>query len=215
MIAPTAQLDEIDLLSLVADAQRGDREAMDQLCKRLKRMVALIAIGLRTRAMDIDDLIQEGLIGVCRAVETYRSDKGSAFQSYAGYKARNHMLDAIRHHGGGVVKVPRLAIQRGEAKPVYFPLARSSGLDYEPGEELGRTYTSDEETLDSFRSHLTGLDDRKRYVLEQYFVHERYLGQIAHDLDLSEARVCQMLHQAIAFIRERKELSTPLKPGRK
>lgn len=53
-----------------------------------------------------DDLVQEGWIGVYRACDDYRDDKGTQFRTYAIWKARDMMQRFVRHKMK-VVSAPR------------------------------------------------------------------------------------------------------------
>lgn len=217
MIAPTERLDELDVLSLVQDAQRGDREAMEQLCVHYRPWVTTIAMHLHTRAMELEDLIQEGMIGLLGAIESYDMRKGAALKSRVFIRTRGAMIDAIRQYGG-LIHVPRAAIQKGAVR-----LNRKS-MKYTPkdGEqtemELGREYVPDVEQLEDLQFHLVGVDQEHREMLEAYFFRERTMKQIGDDYRISESRVSQIISRALDFIRARKEesLKPPLtKPGRK
>ena len=46
--------------------------------------------------VDVDDLMQAGLIGLIEAASNYNSDKGASFETYAGIRIRGAMLDEVR-----------------------------------------------------------------------------------------------------------------------
>lgn len=46
--------------------------------------------------VDLDDLIQAGLIGLLEAASNYDADKGASFETYAGIRIRGSMLDEVR-----------------------------------------------------------------------------------------------------------------------
>lgn len=50
----------------------------------------------RNGIYDLDDLIQIGYIGLIKAYNTYRDDKGAKFSTYASYCIRNEILCALR-----------------------------------------------------------------------------------------------------------------------
>lgn len=50
-------------------------------------------------ALERDDLLQEGLLGLYTAAVTYEAGKGASFRTYAGVCVQNRMVDAARKHG--------------------------------------------------------------------------------------------------------------------
>lgn len=62
-------------------------------------IVKIIALSLRNmyaKFGDIDDIINEGVIALINAVETYDASRGVKFESYASLKIRGGMIDFIR-----------------------------------------------------------------------------------------------------------------------
>jgi RNA polymerase primary sigma factor len=59
------------------------------------RLVSAVARHYRGRGVPFDDLVQEGTIGLARAVERFDPDHGAAFSTYAVWWIRRAMLDAI------------------------------------------------------------------------------------------------------------------------
>ncbi len=49
--------------------------------------------------MEADDLIQEGMIALLRAVRTYKTDSSASFRTYAAVCVENGMLSAVRRAG--------------------------------------------------------------------------------------------------------------------
>ena len=74
------------------DIQRGELEKVGQLWKMVKDFIAFRAVSYSRRflgsTVDIDDLIQEGFLSVCEALETYRADGGRSFPTYLDYYLR-------------------------------------------------------------------------------------------------------------------------------
>ena len=85
---------ELEDLQLVLKARNGDGAAMDALIRRYTGFVRLKASSYFLAGGDSDDLIQEGLIGLYKAVRDFRPDKETSFRSFAGA-----LRDAADHHG--------------------------------------------------------------------------------------------------------------------
>ncbi|AKH69399.1 RNA polymerase sigma factor, FliA/WhiG family [Spongiibacter sp. IMCC21906] len=81
------------------DVQRGSR---DELVTRHAPLVKRIAYHLISRmpaSVDVDDLIQAGMIGLLEAGSHFQGDKGASFETYAGIRIRGAMLDQLRQSG--------------------------------------------------------------------------------------------------------------------
>ncbi|MDO4478481.1 MAG: sigma-70 family RNA polymerase sigma factor [Lachnospiraceae bacterium] len=68
---------------LAALAQSDDPEAMDVLMGRYKAYVRKLSHARYLAGGDIDDLIQEGMIGLMKAVRDYEPGKGATFKTFA------------------------------------------------------------------------------------------------------------------------------------
>lgn len=80
---------------LVRRAQAGDDEAMEQLCAEYKDAVRIIARPYFLIGADRDDLIQEGMIGLYKAIRDYRPDHNAGFSSFAELCITRQILTAI------------------------------------------------------------------------------------------------------------------------
>jgi RNA polymerase sigma-H factor len=87
---------ELEDLQLALKARNGDGAAMDQLIRRYTGFVRLKASSYFLAGGDSDDLIQEGLIGLYKAVRDYRSDKETSFRSFAELCVTRQIITAIK-----------------------------------------------------------------------------------------------------------------------
>ena len=51
-------------------------------------------------SVQIDDLVQSGMIGLLEAAKKYDISKGASFETYAGIRIRGSMLDEVRKEIG-------------------------------------------------------------------------------------------------------------------
>jgi RNA polymerase sigma factor FliA len=75
------------------------RPAADDLVVRHAALVKRIAYHLAGRlpsSVDVDDLIQAGMIGLLEAATHFVADRGASFETYAGIRIRGAMIDALR-----------------------------------------------------------------------------------------------------------------------
>jgi RNA polymerase sporulation-specific sigma factor len=87
---------ELADLQLVIRARNGDTKAMDTLIRRYTGFVRLKSSSYFLAGGDSDDLIQEGLIGLYKAVRDFRSDKETSFRSFAELCITRQIITAIK-----------------------------------------------------------------------------------------------------------------------
>jgi len=87
---------EVEDLRLVLRARNGDSGAMDALLRRYTGFVRLKASSYFIAGGESDDLIQEGLVGLYKAVRDFRSDKDTSFRSFAELCITRQIITAIK-----------------------------------------------------------------------------------------------------------------------
>jgi RNA polymerase sporulation-specific sigma factor len=87
---------ELDDLRLVIRSRNGDDVALDILIRRYTGFVRLKASSYFIAGGDADDLIQEGLVGLYKAVRDFRSDKETSFRSFAELCITRQIITAIK-----------------------------------------------------------------------------------------------------------------------
>jgi RNA polymerase sporulation-specific sigma factor len=87
---------ELEDLQLVLRARNGDPRSMDVLIRRYTGFVRLKASSYFLVGGDSEDLIQEGLIGLYKAVRDFRSDKETSFRSFAELCITRQIITAIK-----------------------------------------------------------------------------------------------------------------------
>ena len=94
--------EEIDLSKR---AKQGDKAARKSLIEKNLRLVVSIAKRLRGYGLPFEDLIQEGNIGLIRAVEKFDPDRGFRFSTYATWWIRQAVQRAVADKGR-TIRVP-------------------------------------------------------------------------------------------------------------
>lgn len=87
---------ELEDLQLVLRARNGDGSALDVLIRRYTGFVRLKASSYFLAGGDSEDLIQEGLIGLYKAVRDFRPDKETSFRSFAELCVTRQIITAIK-----------------------------------------------------------------------------------------------------------------------
>src|ERR1041385_2032246 len=87
---------ELEDLQLVLKARNGSQVALDALIRRYTGFVRLKASSYFLAGGESDDLIQEGLIGLYKAVRDFRPDKETSFRSFAELCVTRQIITAIK-----------------------------------------------------------------------------------------------------------------------
>ncbi len=82
--------------TLCIRASSGDREAEEQLVTRYYSLVRSCARPLFLAGGDSEDLIQEGMFGLIRAIREYDADKSASFRTFAEICIRSRLSSALR-----------------------------------------------------------------------------------------------------------------------
>ena len=111
-------IDRIPLLSyeeeyeLALKAKEGDKKARDKIISANLRFVVSVAKKYRGQGMALEDLINEGNIGLVTAIDKFEPEKGYHFISYAVWWIRQSILKALAE----------------QSRPIRLPLNRSNEL---------------------------------------------------------------------------------------
>src|SRR6266705_2087489 len=81
---------------LIALAKQGDRNAYDRLVRRYYGFVRLKASSYFLAGGDSEDLIQEGLVGLYKAVRDFRTDRESSFRNFAELCITRQIITAVK-----------------------------------------------------------------------------------------------------------------------
>ncbi len=81
---------------LIALAKLGNADAYDRLVRRYYGFVRLKASSYFLAGGDADDLIQEGLVGLYKAIRDYRTDRESSFRNFAELCITRQIITAVK-----------------------------------------------------------------------------------------------------------------------
>lgn len=81
---------------LIVRLQKGEKEISDYLMEKYKEFVRKKARAVYLIGGETDDLIQEGMIGLFKAVQDYRSEKETSFRTFAGLCIDRQLYSAIQ-----------------------------------------------------------------------------------------------------------------------
>jgi RNA polymerase primary sigma factor len=137
--------EEIDLSKR---AKAGDKGARQRLIEKNLRLVVSVAKKYRGMGLPFEDLIQEGNIGLMKAVEKFDPDRGWRFSTYATWWVRQAVQRAVADKGRTI----RVPVHRGDKlrKMARAYNELSSDMEREPTDEdvAGRLAWSLEDVRD-------------------------------------------------------------------
>lgn len=143
-------------------AARPARDA-DGLVVRHAELVKRIAYHLAGRlpaSVEVDDLIQAGMIGLLEAAANYSADRGASFETYAGIRIRGAMIDALRQLDWTPRSVHRKAREVATAIREIEAEHGREARDAEIAEHMKMPLEEYHRVVqDSASCHVTSLDD--------------------------------------------------------
>lgn len=150
----------MDALAAYSKVNQQTQETLVKSHALLVKRIAHHLLGRLPQSVQLDDLIQAGMLGLLEAARHYDASKGASFETYAGIRIRGHMLDEVRRNDWVPRSVYRNSRMISEAvKQVEHRLGREA-KDIEIAEELKLPLHEYHDMLqDSASSHLYGFDD--------------------------------------------------------
>ena len=209
--------------ALIAEARRGSLPARNRLIKAHMRFVLKVALHYRACPVPVADLVNEGVLGLVRAIESYERTN-IKFISYAVWWIRSYMVRAIEDRGA-LIRLPaneharlrKLKRDRkagGGEEPGWV---RAQGCMDRPGTPEGGDWAdtaplADEILASERRTHalrtlLERLPEQETFVIRNVYGIDQEEGgtlkSIGREMGLSLERVRQIREKAL--VRMRKE----------
>ena len=123
--------DEQDLAQRIGD---GDVRARDRMVRANLRLVVNIARGYTGKGLSLQDLIEEGNLGLLRAVEGFDPGMGTRFSTYASYWIKQSIKRALIN-SAKTIRIPAYMVEL---------LSKWRRANARLADELGRTPTPEE-----------------------------------------------------------------------
>lgn len=133
-INETALLTAKEELELAALIEQGDVEARDRMVRANLRLVVNISRGYTGKGLSLQDLIEEGNLGLLRAVEGFDPTVGTRFSTYASYWIKQSIKRALIN-SAKTIRIPAYMVEL---------LSKWRRATARLNEELGRTPTNEE-----------------------------------------------------------------------
>jgi RNA polymerase sigma factor for flagellar operon FliA len=183
-------------------------DSMNDIVLQYAPLVKRIAHHLLLRmpsSVQIDDLVQSGMIGLLEAARKYDLSKGASFETYAGIRIRGAMLDEIRKGDWAPRSVHRKSRKVAEAIKSVEMRTGTDAKDQDVAAELDMSLEEYHTILqDASGSRLFSFDD----MLEgDDSVIEKVAGEMPNPLDgLQSDSFRAELAEAISGLPERERL---------
>jgi RNA polymerase primary sigma factor len=208
-------------LELVCLIREGDRLALNELVQANLLFVVKIANRHRGQGVPIDDLIQEGNIGLIEAAKKFNPKEGQRFIAYASLWIRKRLNEAVAKTGR-IVRLPHnqeYEIYKAKMKNEEVEEPRRTYIDDRVGEDGGSSLgdiilnsPSEVETeieMDATRfkvkQALSTIKERDRMIVMDYFGIDREYAlptdAIAERYDMTNVRVCQIVKTSLEKMR--------------
>ncbi|PWY56367.1 RNA polymerase sigma factor FliA [Legionella qingyii] len=150
----------MDALAAYSKVNQQIQETLVKTHALLVKRIAHHLLGRLPQSVQLDDLIQAGMLGLLEATRHYDSSKGASFETYAGIRIRGYMLDEVRRNDWVPRSVYRNARMISEAVKIVEHRLGREAKDSEIAAELGISLNEYHEMLqDSVSSHLYGFED--------------------------------------------------------
>ncbi len=133
----TPLLDAAEERDLAARVAAGDPEARERMVKANLRLVVNIARGYLNKGLSLEDLIEEGNLGLMRAVEGFDGGLSVRFSTYASYWIKQSIRRAVMNQGKPIRLPAYMVTLLAKWRRVTAALAERLGRPPTP-EEVGR-----------------------------------------------------------------------------
>jgi len=150
-IAQRPLLTAAEEVTLAKRIERGDQEAKNRMIESNLRLVVSNAKRYRGLGLPFLDLIQEGILGLIRAVEKFDYRRGFKFSTYATWWIRQSMQRGLQHHSRTIRLPVHIGQELTKLRSVERSLASELGREPTPEEIAGRLGV-DLEQLEELRS---------------------------------------------------------------
>jgi RNA polymerase sporulation-specific sigma factor len=207
-------LENIKTKVQLVKARSGSTEAMEELVTSHKTLVSSVARRYFILGGETDDLIQEGMIGLYEAIQTYKFEAGASFKTYAKLLVERKVQTAVKSANRQKHKMLNQFIPINN-QGLIVTNSGDSGFDEDNDNELGIYVEStlpgpDEDVINKETKAFIEkqieekLTNKEKQILALFIAGKSY-SQIAKELDTSKKNVDNVLYsirKKLAFLKQ-------------
>ena len=185
-------------------SSQSSTELVEQHASLVKR-IAYHLIARLPPSVDVEDLIQAGMIGLLDASHQFNASQGASFETYAGIRIRGAMLDEIRRNDWAPRSVHKKAREISEVMHQIEQRKGRNATDSEVAAELGMD-------IHDYHQHLQDSTGHQLFSLDEFSDNDQTHAQPISDIpdspenEVQDADFQQALVQAIDTLPERERL---------
>lgn len=147
-------------LDLYTQTRRADVDELVETHMPLVKKIALHMMGRLPDHIQLEDLMQAGMVGLLEAARKYESGQGATFETYAGIRIRGAIVDEIRRGDWVPRSVHRNARRISDAIQTIEAREGRDARDAEIAEELGVS-------LDDYHSRASDTTTGRLFSLDE------------------------------------------------
>ena len=159
---------------------QGDARSRARLIESYQPLVFKLAMRLRLHREIVMDMIQEGTVGLIEAVERYDPGRGVRFSTFAAYRIRGRILNAL---------------DRERALPVVEGSEGELVQDLGAADRLARV--EDATVIEQIAAAIGRLPEREQRILRAMISREKEPRRIAGELRISLSHLYRLQKQAV------------------
>lgn len=187
----TSLLDREEELKLWKLAAEGDVQAHQRLMTAYQPLVFKIAVSFQLSEPETMELIQEGMVGLLEAAETYDYKRGVAFSLFASYRIKGCMLDFLKKDSDkGVISL--------DGKT----LCGISVADTLASEKSSPAELAEQQLLqEKVQQALSRLPEKEQRVLTGMYLEDQSAQNVADAINVSLGYVYRLQKQGVRRVR--------------
>jgi len=173
-----------DQANLLDAARAGDRRARERVVEHYLPVVRSVAFRYHDLGLGLDDLVQEGSLGLLEAIQRFDPSRGRDFESFARFRIRRSIRSALTEQSR-LIRLPKEA----------DPTAR------DPEDEAVQ-----HEEIDEVDEAVACLPDRQHEIISRHFglgCDAEQIGEVAETLHVSPQRAREIERDALYALRKR------------